>query len=94
MGPSCTAIAREFRSGAASNIDAFSPTSPLSFIKLLVSLSVTMGLMISVMDISDAFLQLVQKDFVVIHGSERSLVRRFDLLEVAEVSSRAEKCRT
>ena len=53
-----------------------------------------MGLMISVMDISDAFLQLVQKDFVVIHGSERSLVRRFDLLEVAEVSSRAEKCRT
>ena len=48
------------------DVDTFSPTSPLAFIKLLMSLCVTMDLMISVMDISDAFLQVVQKEFVVI----------------------------
>ena len=41
-------VAREFGGGAASSIDAFSPTSPLSFIKLLLSMSITMNLMVSV----------------------------------------------
>ena len=58
-------VAREFRGGAAS-METFSPTSPLSFIKLLLSLSITMKLMVSVMDISDAFLQVKQCEFVVI----------------------------
>ena len=40
-------------------------------IKLLLSLSVTLNLMVSVMDISDAFLQVAQKDFVVKAGLER-----------------------
>ena len=75
-------VAREFRSGAASSIDTFSPTSPLSFIKLLMSLSVTMNLMISVMDISDAFLQVVQKEFVVIEVPAwiREILGREDLV--------------
>ena len=59
-------VAREFRGAAASSMETFSPTSPLSFIKLLLSMSVTMNLMVSVMDISDAFLQVVQREFVVI----------------------------
>ncbi|CAK8995861.1 Retrovirus-related Pol polyprotein from transposon TNT 1-94 [Includes: Protease [Durusdinium trenchii] len=59
-------VAREFRGGAASSMETFSPTSPLSFIKLLLSLSITMKLMVSVMDISDAFLQVEQREFVVI----------------------------
>ena len=59
-------VAREFRGGAASPMETFSPTSPLSFIKLLLSLSIAMRLMVSVMDISDAFLQVKQREFVVI----------------------------
>ena len=54
-------VAREFRSGAASTADTFSPTSPLVFVKLLLSLAVTMNLLVSVMDVSDVFCKWCRK---------------------------------
>ena len=63
-------VAREFRSGDASNVSTFSPTSPLSAIKMLIVLSLLHNLMVCVMDISDTFLQVCQREFVRIQVPE------------------------
>ena len=91
-------VAREFRSGDASNVSTFSPTSPLSAIKMLIVLSLLHNLMVCVMDISDAFLQVCQREFVLIQvpewvrGSQRS--RRCDsgVLATWTVLTGSEKC--
>ena len=89
-------VAREFRSGAASTADTFSPTSPLVFVKLLLSLAVTMNLLVSVMDVSDAFLQVVQKDLVIIEVPKwirgHPTTTRIDTLETHPVFARTAQC--
>ena len=57
-------VAREFRT-TNSTADTFAPTSPFAYIKMLFSLSILQNLMVSVYDVSDAFLQVPRSDFVV-----------------------------
>ena len=55
-------VAREFRGGTASSEEALSPTNPLSVIRMLVSIALIHDLYVAVFDVSDAFLQVDQKE--------------------------------
>ena len=59
-------VAREFRAGDASNAETFSPTTPLSVVKMLIVLSLVHGLAIASIDVGDAFLQVPQSSLVLI----------------------------
>ena len=55
-------MARELRGQSASTDETFSPTTPLVLVKVLMVISVVRGLMMSALDVSDAFLQVWQKE--------------------------------
>lgn len=62
-------MAREFRT-TNSTEDTFAPTSPLAYTKMLFRLSILQNLTVSVYDVSDAFLQVPQRDFVIVQVPE------------------------
>ena len=59
-------VAREFRGQSASKDEPFSPTTPWVLVKVLMVISMVKGLMMSALDVSDAFLQVWQKENVVV----------------------------
>ena len=59
-------VAREFRSGDASNEETFSPTSSKWIIHLFLVLALVQHLSVLVMDAKDAFLTVPQRDLVLI----------------------------
>ena len=63
-------VARELRSGDASNVSTFSPTAPWYAIRMLVALPVLHSLVVCVMDIPDACFQVGQIEFVLIQVLE------------------------
>eukprot|EP00435_Cladocopium_sp_Y103_P026788 s4238_g6.t1 len=64
-------VAREFRGQSASTEETFSPTTPLMMVKVLMVISLLRNLMLSALDVSDAFLQVLQKENVVISVPNR-----------------------
>ena len=73
-------VAREFKTGGGSE-DTFSPTNPIAVVKILLALAATLDLFISVFDVSDAFLQVEQKELVLILVPEwiKELLKRPNL---------------
>ena len=59
-------VAREFRGQSASTEETFSPTTPLVLLKVFMVISLVQKLMMSALDVSDAFLQVWQKENVVV----------------------------
>ena len=59
-------VAREFRGQSASTEETFSPTTPLVLVKVFMVISLVQKLMMSALDVSDAFLQVWQKENVVV----------------------------
>ncbi len=59
-------VAREFRSGDASNEQTVSPTSSKWIIHLFLALALVQQLNVLVMDVKDAFLTVPQRDLVVV----------------------------
>ena len=59
-------VAREFRSGDASNEETFSPTSSKWIIHLFLVLALVQNLSVIVMDVKDASLTVPQRDLVII----------------------------
>ena len=59
-------VAREFRSGDASNEETFSPTSSKWIIHMFLVLALVQQLSVLVMDVKDAFLTVPQRDLVII----------------------------
>ena len=59
-------VAREFRSGDASNEGTFSPTSSKWIIHMFLVLALVQQLSVLVMDVKDAFLTVPQRDLVII----------------------------
>ena len=59
-------VAREFRGQSASTEETFSPTTPLVLVKVLMVISLVRNLLMSALDVSDAFLQVWQKENVVV----------------------------
>ena len=62
----CRLVAREFRAGAQSTEETFSPTSSKYVVNIFLTLALVYGLSILVMDIKDAFLCVPQRDLVII----------------------------
>ena len=58
-------VAREFRTGKT-NEETFAPTTPIAVVKLLLAMSLILDCCVSVMDVSDAFLQVRQKEKVIV----------------------------
>ena len=58
-------VAREFRSGDASNEETFSPTSSKWIIQMFLVLALVQQLSVLVMDVKDAFLTVPQRDLVI-----------------------------
>ena len=54
-------VARELRGQNASTDETFSPTAPLMLVKVLMVISLVKSLMLAALDVSDAFLQVMQK---------------------------------
>ena len=73
-------MAREFRTTGSAE-ETFSPTSPLIYIKALISLSVIQRLLVSVFDVSDAFLKVSPKSYVVVQVPKwvQEILQRPDL---------------
>ena len=59
-------VAREFRSGDASNEETFSPTSSKWIIQMFLVLALVQQLCVLVMDVKDAFLTVPQRDLVIV----------------------------
>eukprot|EP00435_Cladocopium_sp_Y103_P043647 s2238_g12.t1 len=59
-------VAREFRGQSAPTEETFSPTTPLMLVKVLMVIGLVKRLMLSALDVSDAFLQVLQKEHVVV----------------------------
>ena len=59
-------VAREFRGQNASTDETFSPTTPLMLVKVLMVVALVKNLLISALDVSDAFLQVMQKENVIV----------------------------
>ena len=59
-------VAREFRGRDASTEETFSPTTPLTMVKVLMVIALVRGLLVAALDISDAFLQVLQREDVVV----------------------------
>ena len=59
-------VAREFRSGDASNEETFSPTSSKWIIHMFLVLALVQQLSVLVMDVKDALLTVPQRDLVII----------------------------
>ena len=59
-------VAREFRGQSASTEETFSPTTPLMMVKILMVISLVKRLPMSALDVSDAFLQVMQREDVVV----------------------------
>ena len=59
-------VAREFRSGDASNEETFSPTSSKWIINMFLVLALVQQLSVLVIDVKDAFLTAPQRDLVII----------------------------
>ena len=59
-------VAREFRGQCASTDETFSPTTPLMLVKVLMVIALVKKLMVSALDVSDAFLQVVQRENVIV----------------------------
>ena len=62
----CRLVAREFRAGAQSTEETFSPTSSKYVVNIFLTLALVYGLSILVVDIKDAFLCVPQRDLVII----------------------------
>ena len=62
----CRLVAREFRAGAQSTEETFSPTSSKYVVNIFLTLALVYELSILVVDIEDAFLCVPQKDLVII----------------------------
>ena len=62
----CRLVAREFRAGAQSTEETFSPTSSKYVVNIFLTLALIYGLSILVVDIKDAFLCVPQRDLVII----------------------------
>ena len=60
-------VAREFRSGDASNEETFAPTSSKWIIHMFLVLALVQQLNVLVMDVKDAFLTVPQRDLTVPH---------------------------
>ena len=58
-------VAREFRGQSASTEETFSPTTPLMMVKVLMVISLV-KLLLSALDVSDAFLKVMQREDVVV----------------------------
>ena len=63
-------VAREFRGGEASSDETFAPTTPLVVVKCVIVIALVKQLALCAMDVSDAFLQVRQQEFVVIEVPE------------------------
>ena len=63
-------VAREFRGQSASTEETFSPTTPLVLVKVFMVISLVQKLMMSALDVSDAFLQVWQKENVVVFSTQ------------------------
>eukprot|EP00435_Cladocopium_sp_Y103_P023304 s2901_g5.t1 len=59
-------VAREFRGQSSSTEETFSPTTPLMMVKVLMVIALLRGLLLSALDVSDAFLQVLQREDVVV----------------------------
>ena len=59
-------VAREFKGNSAGSSDTFAPTSPLPAVRILLVLCLLRSLALAVMDVSDAFLQVNQKEYVLV----------------------------
>ena len=74
-------VAREFRGASASSEETFSPTNPLSVIKMLLATALIHDLYVAVFDVSDAFLQVDQRELVIVEVPQwiRRIVNKPDL---------------
>ena len=59
-------VAREFRGRDASTEETFSPTTPLMLVKVLMVIALVKNLFIAALDVSDVFLQVLQREDVVV----------------------------
>ena len=59
-------VAREFRGQSASTEETFGPTTSLMMVKVLMVIGLVKGLLMSALDVSDAFLQVMQREDVVV----------------------------
>ena len=59
-------VAREFRGQSASAAETFSSTTPRMMVKVLMVISLVKGLLMSALDASDACLQVLQREDVVV----------------------------
>eukprot|EP00435_Cladocopium_sp_Y103_P025443 s995_g6.t1 len=59
-------VAREFRGQSSSTEETFSPTTPLMMVKVLMVIALLRGLLLAALDVSDAFLQVLQREDVVV----------------------------
>ena len=57
----CRIVCREFRAGAASNEETFSPTTGPAAVRMMTALHLIFGWELTSLDIKDAFLQVSQK---------------------------------
>ena len=57
----CRIVCREFRAGAASNEETFSPTTGHAAVRMVIALHLIFGWELTSLDIKDAFLQVSQK---------------------------------
>ena len=57
----CRIVCREFRAGAASNEETFSPTTGHAAVRMMIALHLIFGWELTSLDIKDAFLQVSQK---------------------------------
>jgi hypothetical protein len=59
-------VAREFRGQSASAEETFSSTTPRMMVKVLMVISLVKGLLMSTLDVSDVFFQVMQREDVVV----------------------------